>query len=139
MEARQRSLTSVLTILRSGPADGRMGAMEVLASRILLHPSEPQRSQRFYRDMLGLAIYREFGSPNALPWCSSWATAFSKSADARPIRQETRWRSGSKSVTYMASTGGCFTPGYRYSARRGKRPGAWWRCGSLIQTECESS
>jgi catechol 2,3-dioxygenase-like lactoylglutathione lyase family enzyme len=65
MEARQRSLTSVLTILRSGPADGRMGAMEVLANRILLHPSEPQRSQRFYRDMLGLAIYREFGSPNA--------------------------------------------------------------------------
>lgn len=42
-----------------------MGNMEVLGSRILLHPSDPERSHRFYRDALGMAIYREFGSPNA--------------------------------------------------------------------------
>jgi predicted enzyme related to lactoylglutathione lyase len=42
-----------------------MENMEVLASRILLHPSELERSHRFYRDTLGLAIYREFGSPDA--------------------------------------------------------------------------
>ncbi|GAA3318121.1 VOC family protein [Arthrobacter ramosus] len=36
--------------------------MEVIGSRILLHPSELERSHRFYRDTLGLAIYREFGS-----------------------------------------------------------------------------
>ena len=35
--------------------------MEVLSSRILLRPSNPERSRRFYRDILGLAIYREFG------------------------------------------------------------------------------
>jgi predicted enzyme related to lactoylglutathione lyase len=35
--------------------------MEVLSSRILLHPSNPERSRGFYRDTLGLAIYREFG------------------------------------------------------------------------------
>ncbi len=35
--------------------------MEVLTSRILLCPSDPDRSRRFYRDTLGLAIYREFG------------------------------------------------------------------------------
>jgi catechol 2,3-dioxygenase-like lactoylglutathione lyase family enzyme len=35
--------------------------MEVLGSRILLRPSEPERSRRFYRDTLGLAVYREFG------------------------------------------------------------------------------
>jgi predicted enzyme related to lactoylglutathione lyase len=35
--------------------------MEVLSSRILLRPSDPQRTRRFYRDTLGLAIYREFG------------------------------------------------------------------------------
>lgn len=35
--------------------------MEVLSSRILLRPSDPDRSRRFYRDTLGLAIYREFG------------------------------------------------------------------------------
>ena len=37
--------------------------MEVLSSRILLRPSDPERSRRFYRDILGLAIYREFGPP----------------------------------------------------------------------------
>jgi catechol 2,3-dioxygenase-like lactoylglutathione lyase family enzyme len=37
--------------------------MEVLSSRILLRPADPARSHRFYRDTLGLAIYREFGSP----------------------------------------------------------------------------
>ena len=35
--------------------------MEVLSSRILLRPSDLDRSRRFYRDVLGLAIYREFG------------------------------------------------------------------------------
>lgn len=37
--------------------------MDVLSSRILLRPSDPERSRRFYRDVLGLAIYREFGPP----------------------------------------------------------------------------
>ena len=36
--------------------------VEVLSSRILLRPSDLDRSHRFYRDVLGLAIYREFGS-----------------------------------------------------------------------------
>jgi len=37
--------------------------VDVLSSRILLRPADPDRSRRFYRDVLGLAIYREFGSP----------------------------------------------------------------------------
>jgi catechol 2,3-dioxygenase-like lactoylglutathione lyase family enzyme len=37
--------------------------VEVLTSRILLRPADLDRSHRFYRDVLGLAIYREFGSP----------------------------------------------------------------------------
>jgi catechol 2,3-dioxygenase-like lactoylglutathione lyase family enzyme len=37
--------------------------VEVLSSRILLHPVDPGRSTHFYRDVLGLAVYREFGSP----------------------------------------------------------------------------
>jgi catechol 2,3-dioxygenase-like lactoylglutathione lyase family enzyme len=41
-----------------------MRAVEVLASRILLRPSKPERSRRFYRDTLGLAVYREFGQPD---------------------------------------------------------------------------
>ncbi|GLU48227.1 VOC family protein [Nocardiopsis ansamitocini] len=35
--------------------------VNVLSSRILLRPSDLQRSRDFYRDVLGLAVYREFG------------------------------------------------------------------------------
>ncbi len=35
--------------------------MEVLSSRVLLRPVDPEQSRAFYRDALGLAIYREFG------------------------------------------------------------------------------
>lgn len=49
------------------PAEGKPGwddgAMEVLSSRILLRPADLGRSHHFYRDVLGLAIYREFGPP----------------------------------------------------------------------------
>jgi len=38
--------------------------MDVLSSRILLRPADPERSRRFYRDQLGLAVYREFGPPD---------------------------------------------------------------------------
>ena len=39
--------------------------MEVLGSRILLRPAQLHRSHEFYRDTLGLAIYREFGGDEA--------------------------------------------------------------------------
>jgi catechol 2,3-dioxygenase-like lactoylglutathione lyase family enzyme len=38
--------------------------VDILSSRILLRPSDLDRSRRFYRDILGLAIYREFGPPD---------------------------------------------------------------------------
>lgn len=38
-----------------------MPRMDVLSSRVLVHPSDPERSRRFYRDVLGLAVVREFG------------------------------------------------------------------------------
>lgn len=34
--------------------------MQILSSRVLIRPREPERSLRFYRDTLGLAIFREF-------------------------------------------------------------------------------
>jgi catechol 2,3-dioxygenase-like lactoylglutathione lyase family enzyme len=40
-----------------------IGDMEVLASRVLLRPVDLARSREFYRDVLGLAVYREFGDP----------------------------------------------------------------------------
>jgi catechol 2,3-dioxygenase-like lactoylglutathione lyase family enzyme len=36
--------------------------VEVLSSRILLRPADLSRSRRFYRELLGLAVFREFGS-----------------------------------------------------------------------------
>lgn len=51
--------------MTSNGAGGQDERMEVLSSRILVRPSDPARSHRFYRDALGLAIYREFGSPDA--------------------------------------------------------------------------
>jgi predicted enzyme related to lactoylglutathione lyase len=36
--------------------------MELLSSRILLHPADLDRSLRFYEQMVGLAIYREWGT-----------------------------------------------------------------------------
>jgi catechol 2,3-dioxygenase-like lactoylglutathione lyase family enzyme len=38
--------------------------VDVLSSRILLRPGDLDRSRRFYRDTLSLAIYREFGPPD---------------------------------------------------------------------------
>jgi catechol 2,3-dioxygenase-like lactoylglutathione lyase family enzyme len=38
--------------------------VDVLSSRILLRPRDLDRTRRFYRDVLGLAIYREFGPPD---------------------------------------------------------------------------
>ncbi len=37
--------------------------MDVLSSRLLLRPTDPDRSHAFYRETLGLAVHREFGSP----------------------------------------------------------------------------
>ena len=34
--------------------------MEVLAGRVLVRPVDPPRSLAFYRDVLGLAVHREF-------------------------------------------------------------------------------
>ncbi|GAB3347128.1 VOC family protein [Modestobacter lapidis] len=38
--------------------------MDVLSSRLLLRPTDWDRSQAFYRDVLGLAVHREFGPPD---------------------------------------------------------------------------
>ncbi|GGZ65405.1 glyoxalase [Streptomyces subrutilus] len=36
--------------------------VHVLGSRVLLHPTDPERSRAFYGGALGLAVYREFGT-----------------------------------------------------------------------------
>ncbi|WP_225833344.1 VOC family protein [Streptomyces sp. NK08204] len=36
--------------------------VHVLSSRILLTPTDPERSRAFYGEQLGLSVYREFGT-----------------------------------------------------------------------------
>ncbi|MEU1177965.1 VOC family protein [Streptomyces sp. NPDC005820] len=36
--------------------------VHVLSSRVLLRPTDPERSRAFYGEQLGLAVYREFGT-----------------------------------------------------------------------------
>ncbi|EFE70953.1 conserved hypothetical protein [Streptomyces viridosporus ATCC 14672] len=36
--------------------------MHVLSSRVLLRPTDPERSRVFYGERLGLAVHREFGT-----------------------------------------------------------------------------
>src|SRR5699024_12130843 len=39
--------------------------VEILSSRSLVRPTDPARSQAFYGETLGLAVYRQFGPPDA--------------------------------------------------------------------------
>jgi catechol 2,3-dioxygenase-like lactoylglutathione lyase family enzyme len=39
--------------------------MDVLGSRVLIRPTDLALSQHFYREVLGLAVYREFGPPTS--------------------------------------------------------------------------
>jgi catechol 2,3-dioxygenase-like lactoylglutathione lyase family enzyme len=66
--------------------------VEVLSSRILLRPADLGRSRHFYRDVLGLAVYREFGAPGDPPgWSSLPAQGSWKSLATRPALPGTRW------------------------------------------------
>jgi predicted enzyme related to lactoylglutathione lyase len=58
---RQSSIAAAGTGRRGTPAED--AAMEVLSSRILLRPTDSARTHAFYGDVLGLAVYREFGPP----------------------------------------------------------------------------
>jgi predicted enzyme related to lactoylglutathione lyase len=39
-----------------------LGPVEILTSRVLLHPTDLSRSLQFYEHTIGLAIYREWGA-----------------------------------------------------------------------------
>ena len=53
-----------LALTGSGVTSAEIDGVDVLSSRILLRPRDLDRSRRFYRDVLGLAVYREFGPPD---------------------------------------------------------------------------
>ncbi|MBM9464548.1 VOC family protein [Aeromicrobium sp. YIM 150415] len=68
--------------------------MEVLSSRILLRPVDPERSREFYRDTLGLAVHREFGppdSPGTVFFCGNGLVEVSGRSDASGASTAELW------------------------------------------------
>jgi catechol 2,3-dioxygenase-like lactoylglutathione lyase family enzyme len=88
-----------------------MGGMEVLVSRNLLRPIQLHRSHRFYRDTLGLAIYREFGGDDAPGIVFFLGNGLLESAAGRRTHRGMRSRCGCRSETLEPSTDACWTPG----------------------------
>jgi catechol 2,3-dioxygenase-like lactoylglutathione lyase family enzyme len=79
--------------------------MDVLSSRVLLHPTDRERSRAFYRDTLGLAIYREFGSePDRGTVFFLGAGSWSCRA-ALPRRQHRAWGCGCRCASWPRCDG----------------------------------
>jgi catechol 2,3-dioxygenase-like lactoylglutathione lyase family enzyme len=62
--------------------------MEILSSRVLLRPRDPEASRAFYRDVLGLAVYREFGPPEHRGTVFFLGGGFLEVSGARPDASE---------------------------------------------------
>ena len=62
--AQASGLVGKLAPIGSSVTSAEIDGVDVLSSRILLRPRDRDRSRRFYRDILGLAVYREFGPPD---------------------------------------------------------------------------
>ena len=62
--AQASGLVGKLAPIGSSVTSAEIDGVDVLSSRILLRPRDRDRSRRFYRDVLGLAVYREFGPPD---------------------------------------------------------------------------
>lgn len=58
--------------------------MEILASRVLFRPADYQRSLRFYRDEIGLAIAREYGAGTVFYAGQSLIELAGHGAEGRP-------------------------------------------------------
>jgi catechol 2,3-dioxygenase-like lactoylglutathione lyase family enzyme len=61
--------------------------VDALSSRILVRPGDLDRSLRFYREVLGLAVYREFGSVGHPGTVTSSARDCSRSLGTHPARR----------------------------------------------------
>ena len=78
--------------------------MDVLSSRVLLRPADLDRSQHFYRDVLGLAVYREFGPPAERGMVFFLGPGLLEVSGRSAGLAEPRRRSGSKFATFTPST-----------------------------------
>lgn len=68
--------------------------MDVLSSRVLIRPTDPERSRTFYREVLGLAVHREFGdpeSPGTVFFLGNGLVEISGSSEAAPPSGMVLW------------------------------------------------
>jgi len=81
-------------VVRLRATAGNNGSVDILSSRILLRPTDLDRSRRFYRDTLGLAVYREFGpadNPGVVFFLGQGFLEVSGHAEAPPGRSVMLW------------------------------------------------
>jgi catechol 2,3-dioxygenase-like lactoylglutathione lyase family enzyme len=120
-----------------GLGDG--GVMEVLSSRVLLRPTDPERSRAFYRDTLGLAVYREFGSGpehGMVFFLGGGLLEVSGRAAAPPAPGMALWLQ----VRDLAATRQALGDRGVAIVREPRRePWGCWRCGSPTRTGCASA
>ena len=74
--------------------------MEVLSSRVLLHPNDFERSLRFYSESLGLHIYREWGSGSNQGVVFFLGGGFSSFLAPRTLPQMRTWACGCRCETW---------------------------------------
>lgn len=68
--------------------------MDILSNRTLIHPVDLQRSRRFYRDVLGLAVKREFGprdAPGTVFYCGNGEIEVSGESEASEVPALQLW------------------------------------------------
>jgi SAM-dependent methyltransferase/predicted enzyme related to lactoylglutathione lyase len=112
--------------------------MEVLSSRILLRPSDLERSRRFYRDILGLAVYREFGppeDPGLVFFLGQGLLEVSGTSHDEPTGPLRIWL---QVRDIRAEHERLVVAGVKVTREPRPEPWGWSRCGSRIRTACVS-
>jgi predicted enzyme related to lactoylglutathione lyase len=118
---------------------GDHGAMDVLSSRVLLHPTDPERSRVFYRDTLGLAIYREFGSGperGSVFFLGGGFLELSGRAAAPPAPGMALWLQVRELAGVRRELG---ERGVQILREPKREPWGCWRCGSRTPMGCASA
>src|SRR5437867_6664533 len=69
----------------------RLAPMEVLASRVLLRPSDLERSIAFYRDEIGLHVFREYGAGESRGVVFFLGGGFLELSGQAIVTDETQW------------------------------------------------